>query len=134
MKVAVITNDGQTISQHFGRAPYYAVFTVEEGQIVAKELRDKIGHSQFVHQEAHGEETDSSGRHGTGPAAHDRHTRMAAAIADCEALLCRGMGWGAYQSMKQFNITPVVTNIADMEEAVMAYVNDTIVDHVDRLH
>ena len=49
MKVAVITADGQTISQHFGRAPYYAVFTVEEGQIAAKELRDKMGHRQFVH-------------------------------------------------------------------------------------
>lgn len=134
MKVAVITDDGQTISQHFGRAPYYAVFTVEEGQIVAKELRDKTGHRQFVHQEVHDEETDGNGRHGTGPAAHDRHMRMAAAIADCEALLCRGMGWGAYQSMKQFNIAPVVTDIPDMEEAVMAYVNGTIVDHVDRLH
>jgi predicted Fe-Mo cluster-binding NifX family protein len=134
VKVAVITDDGETISQHFGRAPYYAVFTVEEGQIVAKELRDKMGHRQFVHQEAHGEDTESGTRHGTGPAAHDRHTSMAAAIADCEALLCRGMGWGAYQSMKQFNITPVVTDIPDMEEAVMAYVDGTIVDHVDRLH
>jgi hypothetical protein len=44
------------------------------------------------------------------------------------------MGWGAYQSMKQFNITPVVTDIPGMEEAVMAYVNGTIVDHLDRLH
>ena len=134
MKVAVITDDGQTISQHFGRAPYYAVFTVEEGQIVGKELRDKMGHRQFVHQEAHDEGAEGGGRHGTGPAAQDRHTRMASAIADCEALLCRGMGYGAYQSMKQFNITPVVTDIADMEEAVMAYADGTIVDHVDRLH
>jgi hypothetical protein len=59
---------------------------------------------------------------------------MAAAIADCEALLCRGKGWGAYQSMKQFSITPIITDIPGMEEAVMAYANGTIVDHVDRLH
>jgi predicted Fe-Mo cluster-binding NifX family protein len=34
MKIAAITDDGKTISQHFGRAPYYLVVTVENGQIV----------------------------------------------------------------------------------------------------
>ena len=29
MKIACITEDGHTISQHFGRAPYYLVLTVE---------------------------------------------------------------------------------------------------------
>jgi hypothetical protein len=27
MKIAVVTDDGENISQHFGRARYYAVFT-----------------------------------------------------------------------------------------------------------
>lgn len=134
MKVAVVTDDGQTVGQHFGRAPYYAVFTIEDGLIVAKELRDKIGHRQFVHQETNDQQLDSGGRHGTGQMAQERHARMAAAIADCEALLCGGMGWGAYQSVRQLNITPVVTNISDAEEAVMAYVNGSIVDHIDQLH
>ena len=31
MKIAAITDDGTTISQHFGRAPYYVVVTVEAG-------------------------------------------------------------------------------------------------------
>ena len=30
MKIATITDDGVTISQHFGRAPYYMVYTVKE--------------------------------------------------------------------------------------------------------
>ena len=30
MKIAVITEDGSTVSQHFGRAPYYTVLTVED--------------------------------------------------------------------------------------------------------
>jgi predicted Fe-Mo cluster-binding NifX family protein len=33
MKIAVITDDGKTISQHFGRAPYYMVFSIE-GKLV----------------------------------------------------------------------------------------------------
>ena len=47
MKIAAITDDGVTISQHFGRAPYYLVYTVEDGEIVDRELREKLGHAQF---------------------------------------------------------------------------------------
>ena len=99
MKIAVITEDGNTISRHFGRAPYYQVVTVEEGKVVNRELRDKLGHAQFSH-DSH--EPDTPGvPHGMGPSAQDRHGRMAEAIADCDALLCGGMGMGAYQSMQQ---------------------------------
>lgn len=131
MKIACVTDDGITISQHFGRAPYYAVLTVENGQIVARELRDKMGHNQF----AHGEHGEGHGpHHGTDPASHDKHTRMASAISDCEALLCRGMGWGAYDSMRRLGIKPVVTDIARIEDAVLAYAAGTIVDHTELLH
>lgn len=50
MKIAVITSDSITISQHLGRAPYYLVFTVDDGQIAGKELRDKVGHRQFANE------------------------------------------------------------------------------------
>jgi predicted Fe-Mo cluster-binding NifX family protein len=59
---------------------------------------------------------------------------MAEAIADCQALLCGGMGAGAYQSMVERGIKPVVTEITDIEEAVMAYIEGRIVDRTDRLH
>ena len=59
---------------------------------------------------------------------------MTEAIADCEALLCGGMGAGAYQSVVARGIKPVVTDIASIEEAVSAYVEGRIVDRVDRLH
>ncbi len=29
MKIAIITDDGKTICQHFGRANFYAVLTLE---------------------------------------------------------------------------------------------------------
>lgn len=131
MKIAAITEDGITISQHFGRAPYYAVLTVENGEIVKREMRDKLGHAHFVGEEEH---TDASGRHGFGPGAEDRHARMAAAIADCQVLLCRGMGWGAHESMKQAGITPIVTDIAEIDVAVQAYLDGTIIDHREFLH
>ena len=135
MKIAVITDDEQSVSQHFGRAPYYLVVTVEGGKVVGRERRDKLGQAHFSN-EPHGAEShgaDPRG-HGFDPAAQNRHARMAAAIVDCEVLLCRGMGAGAYESMQQAGIHPIVTDIAGIDEAVQAYLEGRIVDQVDRLH
>ena len=132
LKIAAITDDGQTISQHFGRAPYYLVVTVENGQILDRELRDKLGHTHFAN-DPHEAEVQG-GQHGMDPASHNRHLQMAEAIADCEAVLCRGMGRGAYESMKQIGIRPVMTDIVLIDDAVKAYMDGIIVDQVDRLH
>jgi len=132
MKIAAITDDGKTISQHFGRAAHYLVATVEDGQITARELREKLGHSHFSN-EPHEPETPGQ-PHGFSPASQDRHTRMAQAITDCQALLCRGMGSGAYYSMQQQGIIPVVTDIVSIDEAVIAYASGQIEDHTDLLH
>lgn len=132
MKIAVITDDGKTISHHFGRAAYYLVATVEDGKIVNRELRDKRGHTHFVN-EVHVDD-ESSQYHGMGAASHDKHMQMATAIDDCEALICQGMGMGAYQSMEVAGIRPVVTDINTIDEAVMAYVQGNIVDRTERLH
>lgn len=132
MKIAVITDDGKTISQHFGRALYYLVVTVENGQIVSREMRDKLGHAHFANGP---HEEDKPGQpHGFGPAAQNRHVQMAQAIADCQALLCGGMGRGAYESMRARGIRPIVTDIASIDEAVQAYAAGRIVDQTDRLH
>ena len=132
MKIAAITDDGKTISQHFGRAQYYLVATVENRQIVSRDLREKLGHAQFADQ-PHAEEVPGQ-PHGMDAASHNKHLQMAEAIADCEALLCRGMGMGAYESMKARGIRPIVTDIASIDEAVMAYIEGKIVDQVERLH
>ena len=68
-----------------------------------------MGTSHFVNQ-PHAEEQPGQ-PHGMDAASHDKHLQMADAIADCEALLCRGMGMGAYQSMQTRGIRPVVTDI-----------------------
>ena len=132
MKVAAVSDDGITISQHFGRAPFYVVTTIEDGNIVSQEKRDKLGHAHFA-SEAH-EEHDHSVGHGFDPASQSRHARMAEAISDCQVLLARGMGSGAYESMRHANIQPVVTVIENINEAVKSYLDGTIVDHTEKLH
>lgn len=129
MRVACVTDDGRIISQHFGRAMYYAVLTVEDGKIVGRELRDKVGHQHFASQD------QAAGQHrGLDAESHKKHVSMADVISDCEALLCQGMGYGAYASMQQLGIKPIVTDVADIEEAVQAYIEGRLQDHPEKLH
>ena len=132
MKIAAITDDGKTISQHFGRAAYYLVATIVEGKIVDCQLRDKLGHNQFFNQPHHNHRPEEP--HGMDPGSHQKHLQMAEAIADCEILLCRGMGKGAYQSMLIRGIQPVVTEIPNIDQAVQDYIEGKLVDRIDRLH
>jgi len=132
MKVACITEDGITISQHFGRAPYYLVLTIEEGKIINREKRAKLGHNQL--QATPHEEAPHAVGHGMDSASHDKHVSMADAIADCKVLLCGGMGTGAYESMRRLNIQPIVTDVHDIEAAAQAYINGSLVDHTELLH
>ncbi|MEW6567641.1 MAG: NifB/NifX family molybdenum-iron cluster-binding protein [Chloroflexota bacterium] len=132
MKIAVVTDDGTTISKHFGRAAYYQVVTVEDGRIVGRELRDKLGHAHFAH-EPH--EPGLPGQpHGTGPSAQSRHARMAEAIGDCQAVICGGMGMGAYESFRERGIRPAVTSIELIDDAALAFAEGRLVDQLELLH
>jgi predicted Fe-Mo cluster-binding NifX family protein len=132
MKIAIVTDDGSTVGQHFGRAEKVMVVRIEQGRVVEHELRDKPGHRQFSHE--HDPEEGHDGGHGRGPDAHRRHARMAEAISDCQAVICGGMGLGAYESMKSRGIQPVVTEVVDIDAAALAYAQGTLVDRRDRLH
>jgi predicted Fe-Mo cluster-binding NifX family protein len=132
VKIAIVTDDGHTVSPHFGRAAQYAVLTVEDGAVVAREMRPKFaphGTPAAMH-----EDEWPGQAHGTGPAAQSRHDQMASAIADCAVVICRGMGYGAYSRLTANGIRPVVTDIREVDEAARACAAGTIVDHTERLH
>jgi predicted Fe-Mo cluster-binding NifX family protein len=131
MKIAAITEDGTTISQHFGRAPFYLVVTVEDGKIVNKEKRSKTGHHTFA---AHHPDLAPGEKHGYDAGSEVRHDSMAESIADCQVLIVGGMGWGAYESMKSHNIEAVVTDVASIDEAVKLYLEGKLPNLMERLH
>lgn len=131
MKIAVITDNSETISSHFGRAQYYDVFTVKDDQIIAKETRPKTGHSHFA-KEHHGRQHEKV--HGTNPASRHRHITMIEPIRDCDIVIAGGMGVGAYQSLTANRIRPIVTDMSDIKEALNSYLAGTLVDHPEKLH
>jgi predicted Fe-Mo cluster-binding NifX family protein len=131
LRIAAVSDDGVHVSQHFGRAPYYVVLTVEEGRVVDSETRPKAGHHTFAAQEhprlAPGE------RHGYDPGSQAKHRSMAESIADCEVLIAGGMGMGAYESLKGYGIRPIVTDVDGIREAVRRYLDGNLPDLRERL-
>lgn len=125
MKIAFATEDGNTISQHFGMAPGYLVATIETGQVTQREMRAKPSHQHGHH---------GPGQHHGGPEAAGLHASMAGAIADCQLILAGGMGRGAYLSLKGAGIEPVLTDIANIDEALRQYLAGTLQNRADRLH
>ena len=84
MKVALATDDGQRISAHFGRTRAFAIYELADGQATRLELRpnDFTGHA-LGHGHGHGPQ----GGHG-----HHSHGAILSALADCDVVICRGMG------------------------------------------
>jgi predicted Fe-Mo cluster-binding NifX family protein len=133
IKIAAVTDDGQTISQHFGRANSYAVLTIEDGKIIAREQREKPAHRHMAGHD-HAQHTTGQLQHGFSPEEHDNHANMATPIRDCQVLLARGMGGGAYYSLEQLGIRPILTTVASIDEAALQAAAGTLEDHREKLH
>jgi len=132
MKIAAVSDDGVSISQHFGRAQYYVVLTIEEGQVAANELRPKAGHHTFA-ELGHARLAPGE-RHGYDPGSQEKHRAMAETIADCEVLIAGGMGWGAYESLRASGIRAIITDLMDIREAVSRLLAGDLPDQMERLH
>ncbi len=133
MKIAVISDNGTTVSQHFGRALYYVVVTVEDGEVVEKEKRDKPGHHSFAHQRQEHSHHPGEG-HGFGAKSQSKHAAMAEPIADCKVLIAGGMGWGAYENLTSRGVETIVTDIKNIDEAVKLYLEGKLLNLQQRLH
>jgi predicted Fe-Mo cluster-binding NifX family protein len=131
MRIAVISDDRVSISQHLGKAPYAVVFTIEEGKVLAREERHKPGHHTFA---AHSPELSPGERHGYDAGAEVRHDEIVQqAISDCQVVIAGGMGWGIYESLKARNIEPIATDVKDIDKAVELYLTGRLSHLKERL-
>jgi predicted Fe-Mo cluster-binding NifX family protein len=134
MKIASVSENGTTLSQHFGRAPLFIVATAEKGKITAKETRvratsnlcschhdSESGHNDSesgCHDSSHGQDTESQAK----------HSSMADSLAGCQVLISGGMGYGAYQSLTERGIETFVTDVENIDEAVKLYLEGKLVN------
>lgn len=133
--IAFVTDDGSTICPHFGRARYYEIITLKAGQVDNRERIPKAGHHTFGRgdQESHG--ADSHGQHSHDHQAQGhKHETMVAPILHCQFLVARGMGMGAHQHLTSAGITPILTDVHTIDEAVKGFLEGTLRDNPRRLH
>ena len=116
-RIALPTDDGTTLCQHFGRAHYYKVVEITDGKVVSTELRDKFAH---VHGEEH---------HGESDASHEEiHGRMADAAHGCDVIIAGGMGEGAMNALTASGYRVMQTDISNLDEIVDSYRAGTFVN------
>ncbi|HSQ76510.1 MAG TPA: NifB/NifX family molybdenum-iron cluster-binding protein [Bacteroidota bacterium] len=139
-KIAFVTDDGKTISAHFGRAQFYEVITLEDKQEVRRERLPKAGHYTFGAHEHNAHGQGEEGRHAGEHQAGDhqghvhKHETMTAPIADCAVLVARGMGMGAHQHLAAARITAILTDEQTIDAALEKFKDGTLTDNRRRLH
>jgi predicted Fe-Mo cluster-binding NifX family protein len=122
-KIAAVTEDGEKLSSHFGRAPFYQVFMIENGQVVAREQLAKPFHGEHAGHEHFHDRTHQG--HG--------HEDMFAPIQGCRVLLCGGMGGPAYQKALAAGLEVILMG-GQIEAALNAYLNGEATSDLRRIH
>lgn len=112
MKIAVPTNDGASISEHFGRSAGFLIFEIENGQIKSRELKA----NGMEHSHAQG----ACDHHSAESKPHS-HAGILATLDGCEVVICAGMGQRAAEALKGCGMRIVVTSVASAEAAVSAH-------------
>ena len=121
IKVSVATDDGTTVSQHFGQALYFKIYSLDNSKVVAVEMRDKAHHSHSDHSQDQGQ--------GIHPG-----QLMIEAISDCQVLICGGMGMPAYNRALNAGMQVFLTNESDIEAAIKAYQSGKLVSEPGLIH
>lgn len=120
--VALPTDDGTTLCQHFGRAHFYKVVEITDGKVTSSELRDKFAH-------VCGDATLDSGL------PHEEvHKHLAEAAHGCDTVIAGGMGKGAMDALLAARLKVIQTDMVDLNEIVEAYRMGTLVNVTGQLH
>lgn len=119
MKIAVATDDQQTISFHFGRTQGFVIYNLDDQNIVACEYRSNTftGHARGLEHAGQG---------------FDRHGPVLTALADCAVVISHGMGRRLYNDLRNAGIQSLITDETQIQTAVEAYVRGELQDQPER--
>ncbi|MFW5902690.1 MAG: NifB/NifX family molybdenum-iron cluster-binding protein [archaeon] len=100
MKVAIPTNNGK-VAKHFGRAPEYTVFTVQEKEITDKKIIDNPGHKpgylpKFLNKK------------------------------NIDCMVTSGIGKRAIQLFNKFNINVISGAEGEIDKVIQRYIEDKL--------
>lgn len=125
MKIAFPTNNEITLTAHFGRAKYFKIVIVEDGESRLTELRpnDETNHSHHHHHEGH---------HDDSHAQHNHHKFDI--LTDVDVIISGGMGKSAYQRLLEMKKEVWLVDEKQIQSALEKYISGELVNHPDKIH
>ncbi len=140
MKIALPSDNQQTIAAHFGRTKGFLVFQVENGEVQSKEYRQNTftGHAKGLHVD-HDHEHDHKHGHGHAHGQHDGHGHgnghghghdhggIIKGLADCEVVIAKGMGKRMLVHFREANKQALLVKVDNAEEAVKEFLAGSLV-------
>ncbi len=123
MKIAVASDDGKTISSHFGRARGFVILEIENGEIKSRSYIPNTftGHARGMHErEPHHR--------------HDSHAAIIENLRDCKVVISHGMGRRLYEDLTSAGIEVYVTDETDVDKAIELYLKGELKNISELLH
>jgi predicted Fe-Mo cluster-binding NifX family protein len=122
MKIAIPSDEGTYLSQHFGRTLGFTIFEIIDIQIVNQEYRPNTftGHALGQHQEHqhHGPEHEDH--------AHQSHNGILNALHDCEVVIAGGMGRRLVDDLTDAGKRIIITTQIETRKAVEMFLADEL--------
>ncbi|MFW6231080.1 MAG: NifB/NifX family molybdenum-iron cluster-binding protein [Nanoarchaeota archaeon] len=116
MKIAVASDDSKNISDHFGRARGFVIFSIDDDKkIITQEYKKNIGR----HQDACGT---------------CNHEKMIDNLSGCALVISHGMGRRIFDDLMKHGIKPVVTNEKAVDKALEGFLRGDLSNHTEKLH
>jgi predicted Fe-Mo cluster-binding NifX family protein len=108
-KIAIATDDKETISKHLGRAEYFAIYTITPDRIIDRQYIE----NDVAHHRKHRSHDD-----------HKRvHRQMIEQLSGCQVVLAAGMGDPIRKDFEQAGMQGyVVVEGGSIDDAVQQYI------------
>lgn len=132
MKVAIASDDGKTIADHFGRTLGFVIYDISgKGEIVGKNYHQN-NHTQHVqgHGHQHGHHHEHGHEHGHG--AEHGHGPVLSLLGGVQVVICRGMGRRILMDLNQAGIQPFIVNVDEVEDAIQKFLSDQLENDLSR--
>jgi predicted Fe-Mo cluster-binding NifX family protein len=110
IQLGIGTSDGVSVCDHLARSSAFLIFQIEDGRVATQTVRSRSG--------------DTCGRHAT----------FVELLDGCQAVLCGGIGQGAFDALTAHGVTPLVLAAGmTIEKAVSAYLAGTLTTTGERV-
>lgn len=121
MKIAIPSDEGKFLSQHFGRTLGFSIYEITGGRITGEEYRPNTftGHAIGMHHD-HGHHDGSDGHH------QHTHGRILSALGDCEVVIAGGMGRRLFDDLTEAGKQIYITTQAETRKAVELFLADAL--------